>query len=130
MFLPQSAERKRRTTSAQMEQKQTKQQGCARRLVRGVVVATVVGYLILILAISILRGAARREGEAVVRWIEITRETSGSLPSRVGISTRFSWRIQVEPMNDYKLVSSYLPFGRLFWIYTSTDGQWVDDRDN
>ena len=96
----------------------------------GVVVAAVVGYLILILAISILRGVARREGETVVRWIETTKETSGSLPSRVGISTRFSWRIQVVPKNDYKLVGSYLPFGRLFWIYSSADGQWVDDRDN
>jgi hypothetical protein len=113
-----------------MEQKQTKQQGCARRWVLGAVVAAGGVYLILILAISILRGAARREGQAVVRWIETTKETSGSLPGRVGISTRFSWRIQVMPGNDYKLVGSYLPFGRLFWIYKSADGQWVDDRDN
>ena len=105
------------------------QQGCARRLVLGVVAAGG-AYLILILAISILRGAARREGQAVVQWIETTKETSGFLPSRVGISTRFSWRIQAIPGNNYKLVSGYLPFGRLFWIYTSSDGQWVDDREN
>jgi len=117
-------------TSVQMEQPQKQQHGCARRFVLGVVVAAGVGYLILVLAISILRGAARREGEAVVRWIETTKETSGSLPNRVGISTRFRWRIQVEPKNDYNLVGTYVPYARLFWVYSSASGQWVDDRDN
>ncbi|MCF7674639.1 MAG: hypothetical protein K9N23_18730 [Akkermansiaceae bacterium] len=38
-------------------------------------------------------------------------ETSGSLPSRVGTPTRFSWRIQVEPKSNYKLVGNYMPLG-------------------
>ena len=113
-----------------MERPLKKKHGCARRWVCGVVGAAVVGYLILNFAIVILRGAARREGEAVVRWIETTKETSGSVPDRVGTSTKFSWRIQVEPKGNYRLVGNYLPFGRLFWIYSSASGQWFDDRDN
>jgi len=121
---------KDRPNSAQMEQMQTKQRGSARRLIFGVGMAVGIGYLVLILATSILRGAARREGEVVVRWIETTKQTSGSIPERVVISTRFSWSIQAEPRNNYRLLGCYLPFARVFWIYSSGTGQWVDDRDN
>lgn len=109
---------------------QKKLQGCAYKLALGVVVTAVSGYLMLIVAISVLRGAARREGETVVRWIEITKVTTGSLPQRVGLPTRFSWSIRAEINDDYSLMGSYLPFGRLFWWYFSATGQWVDDRDN
>ncbi len=90
---------------------------------------SLLGVLILLwvanrIYLDVAEKRCKEDGEKVVRWIESERMRSGSLPSSIGIPTRFEWHYHAGDGAYHLRTKNYYAY-RLLLSYDSPRETWM-----